>query len=57
VGTPTDKAGLTPLKRRVIRWPRALQEVQDRLLGHVDVEHSTFQLEPAGHGAHEDGTH
>jgi len=37
--------------------PRVLDQLQDCLLGHFDVEHSTFQLEPAGHGAHEDGTH
>jgi len=36
---------------------RVLDQLQDCLLGHFDVEHSTFQLEPAGHGAHEDGTH
>jgi cobalt-zinc-cadmium efflux system protein len=27
------------------------------LAGHFDVEHSTFQLEPASHAAHEPGTH
>ncbi len=37
--------------------PRVLDQLQDCLLGHFDVEHSTFQLEPAGHAAHEDGTH
>jgi len=37
--------------------PRVLDQLQDCLLGHFDVEHSTFQLEPAGHSAHEDGTH
>ena len=33
----------------------------DRLGGcladHFDVEHSTFQLEPAEHAAHEEGAH
>lgn len=37
--------------------PRLLDEVQDCLVGHFDVEHSTFQFEPAGHAAHERGTH
>lgn len=37
--------------------PQVLDRLQECLLGHFDVEHSTFQLEPAGHGAHEDGTH
>lgn len=37
--------------------PRMLDQLQECLLGHFDVEHSTFQLEPAGHGDHEDGTH
>jgi len=37
--------------------PRVLDQLQDCLLGHFDVEHSTFQLEPAGHTAHEDRTH
>ncbi|GAB47807.1 putative cation efflux protein [Mobilicoccus pelagius NBRC 104925] len=37
--------------------PRLLDEVQDCLAGHFDVEHSTFQLEPAAHAAHEHGAH
>lgn len=37
--------------------PQMLDQLQECLLGHFDVEHSTFQLEPAGHGEHEDGTH
>jgi len=37
--------------------PQVLDRLQECLLGHFDVEHSTFQLEPAGHGEHEDGTH
>lgn len=36
--------------------PRVLDELQACLVGHFDVEHSTFQLEPAGHTAHEPGT-
>lgn len=37
--------------------PHVLDEVQRCLAGHFDVEHSTFQLEPAGHTDHEPGTH
>jgi cobalt-zinc-cadmium efflux system protein len=37
--------------------PRLLDELQQCLVGHFDVEHSTFQLEAAGHAEHEPGTH
>jgi len=37
--------------------PRVLDELQACLTGHFDVEHSTFQLEPLTHAAHEAGTH
>ncbi|HEU5034461.1 MAG TPA: cation diffusion facilitator family transporter [Mycobacteriales bacterium] len=37
--------------------PRVLDELQSCLAGHFDVEHSTFQLEPAGHTEHEPGMH
>ncbi|WP_415140759.1 cation diffusion facilitator family transporter [Nocardioides sp.] len=37
--------------------PRLLDQVQACLVGHFDLEHSTFQLEPAAHAAHETGTH
>ncbi len=37
--------------------PQILDEIQACLIGHFDVEHSTFQLEPAGHLDHEAGTH
>ena len=37
--------------------PQMLDELQACLTGHFDVEHSTFQLEPAGHAQHEDGVH
>ncbi len=37
--------------------PRILDELQECLVGHFDVEHSTFQLEPASHAIHEPGTH
>jgi cobalt-zinc-cadmium efflux system protein len=34
-----------------------LDHLQQCLAAHFDVEHSTFQLEAAGHAAHEPGTH
>jgi cobalt-zinc-cadmium efflux system protein len=34
-----------------------LDQLQDCLRGHFDVEHSTFQLEPAGHADHERPMH
>jgi cobalt-zinc-cadmium efflux system protein len=37
--------------------PRLLDELQQCLAGHFDVEHSTFQFEPAGHADHEHGAH
>jgi cobalt-zinc-cadmium efflux system protein len=37
--------------------PQVLDELQACLTGHFDVEHSTFQLEHAGHAAHEAGAH
>ncbi|MCZ2404433.1 cation transporter [Paenarthrobacter sp. Z7-10] len=37
--------------------PVILDQLQSCLTGHFDVEHSTFQLEPAGHAIHETGTH
>jgi hypothetical protein len=37
--------------------PRILDQLQDCLAGHFDVEHSTFQLELASHGTHEHPTH
>jgi cobalt-zinc-cadmium efflux system protein len=37
--------------------PRLLDQLQACLAGHFDVEHSTFQLEAAGHVGHEPGTH
>jgi cobalt-zinc-cadmium efflux system protein len=37
--------------------PQILDQLQTCLAGHFDVEHSTFQLEPAGHAAHETGAH
>jgi cobalt-zinc-cadmium efflux system protein len=37
--------------------PQLLDEIQACLVGHFDVEHSTFQLEPASHSGHELGAH
>lgn len=37
--------------------PQVLDRVQECLHGHFDVEHSTFQLEPRSHQAHEPGVH
>jgi cobalt-zinc-cadmium efflux system protein len=37
--------------------PQILDHLQACIRGHFDVEHSTFQLEPAGHAAHEHGAH
>jgi cobalt-zinc-cadmium efflux system protein len=37
--------------------PRLLDQLQQCLAGHFDVEHSTFQFEPASHAAHEHATH
>jgi len=37
--------------------PRLLDQLQECLAGHFDIEHSTFQLEGAAHAGHEPGTH
>jgi len=37
--------------------PQLLDHLQGCLVGHFDVEHSTFQLEPASHLLHELGSH
>ena len=37
--------------------PKLLDELQSCLTDHFDVEHSTFQFEPASHGDHEHATH
>jgi cobalt-zinc-cadmium efflux system protein len=36
---------------------RILASLQNCLSQHFDVEHSTFQLEPAGHVEHDDARH
>jgi len=37
--------------------PQVLDQLQASLSGRFDVEHSTFQLEPSSHAAHEHETH
>ena len=37
--------------------PQILDRLQACLAGHFDVSHSSFQLEPVGHAAHEEGAH
>ncbi len=37
--------------------PQLLDQLQECLVGHFDVEHSTFQFEPRSHGRHEIGAH
>lgn len=37
--------------------PGLLDQLQQCLAGHFDVEHSTFQFEPASHAAHEHAAH
>jgi cobalt-zinc-cadmium efflux system protein len=37
--------------------PQLLDQLQSCLMGHFDVEHSTFQFEPAGHANHEHDRH
>jgi cobalt-zinc-cadmium efflux system protein len=37
--------------------PKLLDQLQQCLAGHFDVEHSTFQFEPGGHAGHEHATH
>lgn len=37
--------------------PRLLDELQKCLSEHFEIEHATFQLEPASHAAHEEGLH
>jgi cobalt-zinc-cadmium efflux system protein len=37
--------------------PQLLDQLQACLVGHFDVEHSTFQFEPRSHGVHEMGAH
>jgi cobalt-zinc-cadmium efflux system protein len=62
----TITSGLPVLSAHVVVDPDVFDDgrcfsmldlLQDCLRGHFDVEHSTFQLEPAGHAAHERPMH
>ncbi len=62
----TVRSGLPALSAHVVitdecftngAAPGLLDRVQDCLRGHFDVDHSTLQLEPASHLAHESGAH
>jgi cobalt-zinc-cadmium efflux system protein len=62
----TITSGLPVLTAHVVVDPEAMDDarcstmldrLQDCLRGHFDVEHSTFQLEPAGHADHERPMH
>ena len=62
----TITSGLPVLSAHVVVEPEffddgrcfsMLDRLQDCLRGHFDVEHSTFQLEPAGHASHEHPMH
>jgi cobalt-zinc-cadmium efflux system protein len=62
----TITSGLPVLSAHVVVDPEVLDNsrcaimldrLQDCLRGHFDVEHSTFQLEPAGHADHEHPMH
>jgi cobalt-zinc-cadmium efflux system protein len=61
----TISSGLPVLSAHVVVDPGVfdgqcftmLDRLQDCLRGHFDVEHSTFQLEPAGHADHERPMH
>jgi len=62
----TITSGLPVLSAHVVVDPDMFEDgrcfsmldlLQDCLRGHFDVEHSTFQLEPAGHAAHERPMH
>jgi cobalt-zinc-cadmium efflux system protein len=62
----TITSGLPSISAHVVVDPAVMSDgrcfamldlLQDCLSGHFDVEHSTFQLEPAGHSAHEHPMH
>jgi cobalt-zinc-cadmium efflux system protein len=62
----TITSGLPVLSAHVVVDPEFFDEgrcfsmldrLQDCLRGHFDVEHSTFQIEPAGHASHEHPMH
>lgn len=62
----TVTSGLTTLSAHVVvedhcfasgHAPQILDSLQACLAGHFDLEHATFQLEPASHAAHEPSAH
>ncbi len=62
----TITSGLPVLSAHVVVDPEVIEcgqsavildQLQDCLRGHFDVDHSTFQLEPAGHAEHERPMH
>ncbi len=58
----TITSGMNVLSAHVVleegaTGPVVLDHLGDCLTGHFDIEHSTFQLEPAGHRDHEGATH
>jgi cobalt-zinc-cadmium efflux system protein len=62
----TVTSGLSTLSAHVVvedhcfdsgHTPQILDALQRCLVEHFDVEHATFQLEPATHVSHEEGLH
>ena len=58
----TITSGMPVLSVHVVTWPEAdgpavLDALGECLKDHFDIEHSTFQLEPATHREHEPGMH
>ncbi|MFI9551606.1 cation diffusion facilitator family transporter [Nonomuraea endophytica] len=56
-GLPVLTAHVVVAGERLPDAGRLLDELHGCLTGHFDVEHSTIQLEPAGHAAHEGSGH
>ncbi|MBB5077091.1 cation diffusion facilitator family transporter [Nonomuraea endophytica] len=56
-GLPVLTAHVVVADERLPDAGRLLDELHECLTGHFDVEHSTIQLEPAGHAAHEGSGH
>ncbi|RCV52005.1 cation diffusion facilitator family transporter [Marinitenerispora sediminis] len=56
-GVPVMSAHVVVEEERLGECGRMLDELHACLSGHFDVEHSTLQLEPAGHASHEGARH
>ncbi|MFC7329819.1 cation diffusion facilitator family transporter [Marinactinospora rubrisoli] len=56
-GVPVMSAHVVVEEERLRHCGRMLDELHACLSGHFDVEHSTLQLEPAGHASHEGARH